>query len=139
MEKDQHQSLLEAKPTLEPILVIDDDPHVLQMIQWVLEDEGFEVQTAADGQEALAQARQHRPVLVILDIGPPLLDGSHVAAELQAVYGMAVPIELITAMGTPHTRLIRSKLLRFCTSPSKLQTCCRRYTISSRSTEEIHA
>lgn len=101
MEKDQHQSLLEAKPTLEPILVVDDDPHVLQMIQWVLEDDGFEVQTAADGQEALAQARQHRPALVILDIGLPLLDGSRVAAELHALYGTAVPLVLITADG--HT------------------------------------
>jgi DNA-binding response OmpR family regulator len=95
--------LFQAKPTLEPILVVDDDPHVLQMIQWVLEDEGFEVQTATDGQEALAQARQHRPALVILDIGLPLLDGSQVAADLHALYGTAVPIVLITADGrTAH-------------------------------------
>jgi len=38
MEKDQHQSLLEAISTPEPILVVDDDTDVLQMIQWVLED-----------------------------------------------------------------------------------------------------
>lgn len=59
MEKDQHQSLLEAISTPEPILVVDDDTDVLQMIlQWVLEDEGFEVQTATDGQEALILAKQ---------------------------------------------------------------------------------
>ena len=65
MEKDQQQSLPGATPALERILVVDDDSHVLQMIQWVLEDVGFEVQTAADGEDALTQARRHHPALVI--------------------------------------------------------------------------
>ncbi|HLQ29189.1 MAG TPA: response regulator [Ktedonobacteraceae bacterium] len=99
MEKDQHQSLLGARPTPEQILVVDDNAHVLQMIQWVLQDEGFEVQTAAEGQEALTLVRRHRPALLILDMGLPLLDGSHVAAELHTLYGTAVPIVLITADG----------------------------------------
>lgn len=103
MEKDQHQSLLEAISTPEPILVVDDDTDVLQMIQWVLEDEGFEVQTATDGQEALILARQRQPALFILDMGLPFFDGSHVAAELHTLYGTAVPIVLITADGrTAH-------------------------------------
>jgi DNA-binding response OmpR family regulator len=99
MEKDQQQSLLKARPISDPILVVDDDAHVLQMIQWVLEDEGFEVRTATDGQAALLQVRQHRPALVVLDMGLPFLDGSHVAAELHALYGTAVPMVLITADG----------------------------------------
>jgi two-component system, chemotaxis family, chemotaxis protein CheY len=103
MEKVQHQSLLEAISTPEPILVVDDDTDVLQMIQWVLEDEGFEVQTATDGQDALILARQRQPALVILDMGLPFFDGSHVAAELHTLYGTAVPIVLITADGrTAH-------------------------------------
>jgi DNA-binding response OmpR family regulator len=97
MEKDQQQSLPGATPTSEPILVVDDDSHVLQMLQWVLEDVGFEVQTAADGTEALTRARLHRPALVILDLGLPLLDGSQVATELRTLYGAAVPIVIITA------------------------------------------
>src|ERR1700680_3917985 len=99
MEKDQQQSLPGATPTSETILVVDDDSHVLQMIQWVLEDVGFEVQTAADGAEALMRARLRRPALVILDLGLPLLDGSQVATELHTLYGAAVPIVLITADG----------------------------------------
>jgi DNA-binding response OmpR family regulator len=99
MEKGQPQSLSGAAPATEPILVVDDDSHVIQMIQWVLEDEGFEVQTAADGEKALTQARRHRPALVILDMALPLLDGSQVAAELHTLYGAAVPIVLITADG----------------------------------------
>jgi len=97
MEKDQQQSLQGATPVSEPILVVDDDSHVLQMLQWVLEDVGFEVQTAADGAEALTRARLRRPALVILDLGLPLLDGSQVATELRTLYGAAVPIVIITA------------------------------------------
>ncbi len=97
MEKDQQQSLPGATPALEPILVVDDDSHVLQMLQWVLEDVGFEVQTAADGAEALTRARLRRPALVILDLGLPLLDGSQVATELRTLYSAAVPIVIITA------------------------------------------
>jgi DNA-binding response OmpR family regulator len=99
MEKDQQQSLPGATPASEPILVVEDDSHVLQMLQWVLEDVGFEVQTAADGAEALTRARRHRPALVILDLGLPLLDGSQVATELHTLYGASVPIVLITADG----------------------------------------
>jgi len=97
MEKGQQQSLPGATPASKPILVVDDDSQVLQMLQWVLEDVGFEVQTAADGAEALTRAKLHRPALVILDLGLPLLDGSQVATELYALYGAAVPIVLITA------------------------------------------
>ena len=99
MEKDQQQSLPGAPAASEPILVVDDDSHLLQMIQWVLEDVGFEVQTAVDGEEALTQARRRRPALVILDMGLPVLGGSQVAAELHTLYGAAVPIVLITADG----------------------------------------
>src|ERR1700730_4827508 len=99
IEKDHQQSLPGGAPTSEPILVVDDDSHVLQMLQWVLEDVGFEVQTAADGAEALMQARRHRPALVILDLGLPLLEGSQVATDLHTLYGAEVPIVLITADG----------------------------------------
>ena len=99
MEKDQQQSLPGATPASKPILVVDDDSQVLQMLQWVLEDVGFEVQTAADGAEALTRAKRQRPALVILDLGLPLLDGSQVATELHTLNGAAVPIVLITADG----------------------------------------
>src|SRR5205807_9796624 len=71
-----------------------------QMLQRVLEDEGFEVKTAADGQDAVEQARAQRPRLVVLDMDLPLLDGNGVAQEIRAQYGMEeVPIVLITADG----------------------------------------
>jgi DNA-binding response OmpR family regulator len=82
-----------------PILVVDDDHHLRQTIQWMLEEEGFEVQTAADGREAVEQAIARQPALIILEMGLPLLDGNEVAAQIHALYGTAVPIVLITADG----------------------------------------
>ena len=83
----------------EVILVVDDDPGIRQTIRWALEDEGFTVATAADGQEALAQGERHRPALVILDMTLPVLDGHAVADGLRAG-GAAVPILMITADGS---------------------------------------
>jgi CheY-like chemotaxis protein len=128
MEKDQQQSLPGATPALEPILVVDDDSHVLQMIQWVLEDVGFEVRMAVDGEEALKQARRHRPAPVILDMGLPLLDGSQVAAELLTLYGAAVPIVLITAEGMPPGKGSRSEPRLSCASLSRSRIWCKQYS-----------
>jgi len=104
-EKEEEVSLMERQQQLpqetplntSPILVVDDDIDLRKMIQWVLEDEGFEVETAANGLDAVDQAMQQRPALVILDLGLPLLVGEGVAAELHAQYGTTIPLVLITA------------------------------------------
>ena len=103
-----HQELppLGETANIAPILIVDDDFHLRQMIQWLLEDEGFVVTTAADGQDAVKQAKAQRPRLVVLDIGLPLLDGLEVAKALRALYGLQIPIVFITAgMYAPEKRL----------------------------------
>ena len=81
------------------ILVVDDDLNLCQTIQAVLEEEGFTVETALDGVEALERAEHMRPAMVMLDMGLPLLDGEAVAKELAARYGKTVPVVLMTADG----------------------------------------
>ena len=81
------------------ILVVDDDLNLCQTIQVVLEEEGFVVETALDGKEALEQAERFRPAMVVLDMGLPLLDGEAVAKELRVRYGVTVPVVLMTADG----------------------------------------
>ena len=81
------------------MLVVEDDLDLRQTIQWMLEDEGFLVETAGDGREALQRARQHKPALVILDMALPILDGNGVAAGLRATYGDTVMILTMTADG----------------------------------------
>jgi DNA-binding response OmpR family regulator len=82
-----------------PVLVVDDDPRILQMICWALEDEGLVVETARDGREALDRALVSRPVLAVLDFGLPHLSGNRVAEGLRMVAGAPIPILLITADG----------------------------------------
>src|SRR5688572_4846730 len=82
--------------SLLPILVVDDDVRMRQAIQWTLEDEGFLVDTASDGRQALACVARRHPALIVLDMILPDIDGSMLAAQLR--HGTAaVPILVITA------------------------------------------
>jgi two-component system, chemotaxis family, chemotaxis protein CheY len=83
--------------TLEhPILVVDDEPTIREMVAEVLESEGYAVMTAANGSEALGVVSEHPPSLVILDLWMPVLDGPGFARELDA-RGLDVPIVVMTA------------------------------------------
>jgi CheY-like chemotaxis protein len=82
------------------ILVADDDPSILLLLENVLVPEGFRVVTAADGPQALEQVRQHRPDLILLDWTMPGLEGVEVARILRSQpepYFKEVPVVLVTA------------------------------------------
>jgi CheY-like chemotaxis protein len=57
------------------ILVVDDDPDILEALSEILEAEGYEVDRARHGQEALARIEQRRPDLILLDLMMPVMDG----------------------------------------------------------------
>ena len=76
-----------ATETAAPVLVVDDDWQTRRLIRWALEEEGFVVETAADGGQALQLARRRRPALVVLDMRLPVLDGTAVAGGLRAAHG----------------------------------------------------
>jgi two-component system response regulator MprA len=80
------------------ILVADDDPEIVSVVRRGLAYEGYTVDTASDGSEALAKARDREPDLVILDIMMPGIDGIEVAKRLRE--GGDVPILMLTAKGT---------------------------------------
>ncbi len=82
-----------------PILVVEDDPQLRRMIRWALEDEGYVVETAADGRQAVEHTARARPALVVLDMTLPVLDGMGVARELRAIYREPPPVLLMTADG----------------------------------------
>jgi CheY-like chemotaxis protein len=66
------------------ILLADDDPATVRMYRQRLELEGYRVSTAANGDEALAEARREEPDLVVLDLDMPDRHGLEVAAELRS-------------------------------------------------------
>jgi len=81
------------------ILIVDDNPTNVKVLQIRLAAEGYEVLTAADGEEGLAAARQHTPDLILLDVMMPKLDGFEVCRRLRADAAFPfTPIIMVTAM-----------------------------------------
>jgi DNA-binding response OmpR family regulator len=68
---------------MKKILVVDDQPQIVRLIQLNLEKENFEVLTAGDGEEGLSKALSERPDLVILDVIMPKKDGFEVLRALK--------------------------------------------------------
>ena len=66
------------------ILLVDDEPDILEILEFNLRKEGFEVETAGNGEDGLAQARAFRPDLIVLDIMMPVMDGVEVCRQLRA-------------------------------------------------------
>ncbi|MED5382977.1 MAG: response regulator, partial [Cyanobacteriota bacterium] len=66
------------------LLLVDDEPGLRTAVQAYLEDEGFEVATAVDGEEGFAKAQQMLPDLVISDVMMPRLDGYGLLKKLRA-------------------------------------------------------
>lgn len=66
------------------VLIVDDDPHIRQVLAFAFAKAGLEVSEAEDGEVALASATQQRPDLVVLDINMPRMDGLEVCRRLRA-------------------------------------------------------
>ena len=71
--------------TTSRILVVDDEPQVVWMLQFSLEAEGYQTLSARDGRAALDEVREHHPSVVLLDIMMPVMDGWAFLEELQAL------------------------------------------------------
>ena len=93
---------MQAAPP-QTILVVDDDPNVLELARLYLERDGFRVLSALDGNRGLALAREERPVLVVLDVMLPRLNGLDVCRQLRQE--SAVPIIMLTARVEEKDRL----------------------------------
>ena len=86
------------------ILVVDDDAPIRRMLDRTLSAEGYEVETAADGGQALAAVERSAPDLLVLDVGLPGLDGFAVSRRLRAK-GLAVPVLMLTARDSVPDRV----------------------------------
>ena len=85
------------------ILAVDDEPNILLSLEFILEEEGFEVATATDGEEALGLCESFAPDLVLLDVAMPVMDGNEVCRILKQK--PAPPkVVMLTAKGQPLER-----------------------------------
>lgn len=89
------------------VLVVDDEPDFVAVVKRNLEQEGFEVDEAYDGEEGLKRVRANPPDAIVLDVMMPDKDGYAVCAELKADRQYAdIPVVLLTAVAShvPSTR-----------------------------------
>lgn len=79
------------------VLIVDDDPDMVDAITMVLEQGNLPCRRAENGKEALVEVEKQLPALVLLDMLMPVMDGWQFARELHARYGRKVPIVVVTA------------------------------------------
>jgi CheY-like chemotaxis protein len=85
------------------VLVVDDDPDILDAICDILESEGYRVSRARHGVEALQRVESERPAIILLDLMMPVMDGLTFAQHLrERPQGRAIPIVVISAEGNPQ-------------------------------------
>jgi len=87
-----------------PILVVEDDPDLLALVEMILSDAGYPVLTAPEGRTALLRVAEEMPALVLLDMRMPVMNGWEFAREFRARYGRAVPIVVVTAAENARDR-----------------------------------
>lgn len=87
------------------ILVVDDEIYIVHILEFTLTMEGYDVVTAADGDEALRKVEEDRPDLVVLDIMMPRMDGYEVCRRLREEEETRdLPVILLSAKGRPIDR-----------------------------------
>jgi CheY-like chemotaxis protein len=105
------------------ILLIDDDQYLLSLLRTVLAKRGYQIIAAVDGASGLAQARELKPDLIILDIIMPGIDGFEVARQLGDDPALAhIPIMALTAyaMANGRKRAADAGLDEFVTKPFRI-------------------
>ncbi len=91
------------------ILLVDDEPQILQALAGLLQDEDFEVLTAPDGEEALRKVREELPDLVLLDIALPGRDGLEILKDLKGQQP-GLPVIMLSAYGSVENAVRATRL-----------------------------
>ena len=93
------------------ILVVDDEKDIVEMLSYNLKKEGYHVVTAANGREALTQAKQQHADLILLDVMMPELDGLQVMKELKRDKTTEfIPVLFLTAKGSETDEIVGLEL-----------------------------
>jgi DNA-binding response OmpR family regulator len=84
------------------VLVVDDEPDAVELLQEFLTSKGYEVITAEDGEEALHKVKEERPHLILLDVRMPRLNGMEVLKRLREI-DREVGVIMVTAVDEEET------------------------------------
>jgi len=87
------------------ILIVDDEPHVIKSLTFVLTREGYDVSSAENGEDAMTKIRQSKPSLVFLDVMMPKKNGYEVCREVKKDSGLRdIRVIMLTAKGQETDR-----------------------------------
>ena len=96
---------MDEEPRKQRILIVDDDPVIVRLLQINFRLEGYDVDTASHGEEALERVRSQRPDVVILDVMMPGLDGWEVCRQLKANPAVRhIPVIFLSARAQDEDR-----------------------------------
>ena len=95
------------------ILVVDDEPDIRHLVQEILQDEGYNVEVAEDGETARKAYRQHQPSLILLDIWMPDVDGITLLKEWSENGNLQAPVIMMSGHGTVETAVEATRLGAF--------------------------
>jgi len=119
--EDLSKNVIEPKSRM--IMIVDDDDSIRELLEFIVKKEGFQVDKAADGEEALQRIAQGRPHLIILDLMLPRYGGFEVLRQLQAGDTAKIPIVVLTGRYTDRStaEMIRqeSNVVEFLEKPVK--------------------
>lgn len=89
------------------ILIVDDDPSIREILSAQLTRLHYDVSTAADGEEAVAQFKRDRPDVILMDVMMPRMDGLTACLKIRALEKGAgrVPVLFLTARDAPHDKM----------------------------------
>ena len=88
------------------ILLVDDEPDILEIIGYNLSSEGYQISTAENGVEAIAKAKKHKPHLIVLDVMMPEMDGIEACEKIRAIPELSeTVITFLTARGEDYSQV----------------------------------
>ena len=117
------------------ILVVDDEPDICGLVQEILEDEGYEVNIAGNGEEANALRENTKPDLIILDIWMPDIDGISLLKQWNESANLESPVIMMSGHGNVETAVEATRLgaYDFLEKPLSLaKTCPDRQTCAGK-------
>lgn len=108
------------------VLIVEDDPDILSSLAEVIRDEGYEVQTAANGYQALATMAMNQPDLIFLDLMMPVMDGWKFMEEMRHRFPtLDIPVVLVSAIHGLTEEARRLGVQYFLEKPFELEEVAR--------------
>ena len=131
------------------ILLVDDEPDILEFVGYNLASKGYQVIKAKNGLEAISQAKKHIPHLIIMDVMMPILDGMEACEKIRAIPQLSeTVITFLTARGEDYSQLsgFKAGADDYITKPikpkillSKVKALLRRFKDNNEDNGVIHA